>query len=228
LRQQNGIISVKYENNLCFVQSILYLRLMSSKGSQDSDPEILLWKTVVNDDKKAFEKLFGLYYPPLFAYAKRYIEERSIREDIVQDVFVSLWADRKKLLISVSVVNYLMVSVRNRCLNYLRKESVERRYKESVIEKNSLYQQEEDDLYILTELQELLDKALSTLPETYRLVFEMYHMKGKDFTEIAETLNISVRSAQRYKSQVVDVLKKEMKDYLPLLILICPYFTNNL
>lgn len=184
------------------------------------EPDILLWKTAVNDDEKAFEKLFSLFYPTLSMYAKRYIEERAVCEDIVQDVFAILWEDRKKLVITSSVRNYLIVSVRNHCLNYLRKEGLTRQYEDFISEKNKASDLEEEDVYLLTELHELLDKALSKLPDTYRIVFEMNRMEGKGYEEIADTLNISVRTAKRYKSQVIETLKKELKDYLPLIALL--------
>lgn len=192
--------------------------------SHSTDPEFLLWKTVVNDDEKAFSKLFELFYPPLSVYAKRYIEEQAIREDLVQDVFAALWEDRKKLSITTSVRNYLAVSVRNHCLNHLRREGLTRQYQESMLTENN--GSDDEDIYLLTELYELLEKALSKLPATYRIVFEMHRMEGKDYNEIAETLHISVRTAKRYKSQVIEILKKELKDYLPLLALVYPHLLN--
>lgn len=188
--------------------------------SHISDPEYLFLKTVVSDDEKAFEKLFELFYPPLTVYAKKYIDERVLREDIVQDVFATLWGDRKKLSITTSIRNYLIVAVRNSCLNHLHREGLYRRYQEFISVEYT--DAENEEVYLLTELHELLNKALAKLPETYRMVFEMHCMEGKDYNEIAATLNISVRTAKRYKSQVVEVLKDELKDYLPFLILVYP------
>lgn len=191
--------------------------------SQESD--LLLWNTVVKDDEKAFEKLFGLFYPSLSIYAKRYIEERTVCEDIVQDVFVALWEGRKKLLITTSIRSYLILSVRNHCLNYLRKEGLSLQYQELITKEQTTADQGQD-VYLLSELYEMLDKALAKLPDTYRLVFEMHRMEGKNYEEIAEALNISVRTAKRYKSQVVEILKNELKDYLPLILLFYPHILN--
>lgn len=187
------------------------------------DTELLLWSTVVNDDEKAFEKLFSLFYPSLAVYARRYIEEQAIREDIVQDVFVALWESRKNLVIKTSVRSYLILSVRNHCLNYLKKEGLSRQYQEFISTKESI---NDDDVYLLSELYDLFEKALNKLPETYRIVFEMHRFEGKNYDEIARELNISVRTAKRYKSQVVEILKNELKDYLPLLVLIYPNIIN--
>lgn len=210
---------------ICYFFSICTIFVVVSAQLHSQDPDLLLWNTVVSDDEKAFEKLFSLFYPSLAIYAKRYIEERTIREDIVQDVFAALWEGRKKLLIKTSVRSYLILAVRNHCLNYLRKEGLSRQYQDFVTEEHST-SAEEEDFYLLSELNDLLEKALDKLPATYRLVFEMHRMEGKDYEEIAETLHISVRTAKRYKSQVIDILKDELKDYLPLFVLVYSQISN--
>lgn len=195
----------------------------SQKNIQEFDK--LLWNTVVNDDEKAFEELFNLFYPPLCVYAKKYIHSQPIREDIVQDVFAALWEDRKKLIIENSVRYYLVVAVKNHCLNHIRKENLNRNYREFVMNR-PFAGQEANEIYLLTELYELLDRSLSKLPETYRIVFEMHQLEGKTYEEIALTLNISVRTAKRYKSLVMDVLRKDFKDYLPLLAWLLQHLSN--
>lgn len=182
--------------------------------SQFSDPDILLWNTVVNDDEKAFEKLFRLFYPALCIYAKRYIDSIPTIEDIVQDTFAALWENRKKLSVTGPIRSYLVAAVRNHCLNYLQKERLFDNYLEFQKENT----EQENNVYLLTELYEMLEQALSKLPDTYRIVFESHQLEGKNYEEIGQALNISVRTAKRYKSQVTDILKKELKDYLPFLI----------
>lgn len=180
------------------------------------DLDQLLWKTVNLDDEKAFEQLFGFFYQPLLKYAGKYIDNRSVCEDIVQETFVSLWEHRKTLYISQSVRSYLIASIRNHCLNHLKKEGVTHKYDEFIL--NTTSQKEIEDFYLLTELSEMLDKALARLPETYRMVFEMHRIEKKSYENIANELCISVRTAKRYKSHVVDILRKDLKDYLPLFI----------
>jgi len=204
---------------------VIFAHMSHQSQSQFFDPEILLWNTVVKDDEKAFEKLFGLFYPSLAIYAKRYIEDQAVQEDIVQDVFVALWESRKKLQITTSIRSYLILSVRNHCFNYLRRQGLNRQYQEFISTKQ-LTAAEEEDVYLLSELYDLLESALAKLPDTYRLVFEMHNMEGKDYVEIAEALNISVRTAKRYKSQVIEILREELKDYLPLMLLVYPHIIN--
>ncbi|WP_293710122.1 RNA polymerase sigma-70 factor [uncultured Parabacteroides sp.] len=184
------------------------------------------WNTTLGSGEKQFKKLFELFYPPLCQYAKRYIEDKAIREDIVQEVFASLWENRMKMTEGISIRAYLVVCTKNQCISYLRREGYMQQYMDLQIRKITSADSGENDIYLLTELQALLDKALSKLPETYRLVFEMNRLEGKSFDEIAETLNISVRTAKRYKSQATDILKEDLKDYLSLVLFLSPSLFN--
>ncbi len=83
----------------------------------------LFYDIAVNDSVSAFRLLFENYYPSLCLFCKRYIDDFDVREDIVQNVFVSIWENRRNICVNSSVRNYLITSVRNGCLNYLRRNS---------------------------------------------------------------------------------------------------------
>lgn len=190
-----------------------------NRSIHTSELDQLLWNIIVLDDEKAYEQLFTLFYPPLLGYAKKYIENQFACEDIVQEIFVLLWENRKALQITRSVRNYLLTAVRNHCLNYLKREGFARQYHEFIIEKQlSGNENENNEFFLLKELQELLYQALAKLPEPYRRVFEMRRIENQSYESIAEELHISVRTAKRYKSHVMDRLREELRDYLPMLL----------
>lgn len=181
------------------------------------DIELLLWNISTNDDEKSFRNLFEYYYPALCLYAKRFIKERETREDIVQDVFFSIWENRKYISVQTSARNYLLTCVRNHCLNFLRRQTTES-FDQIIQENIPIYAENNDDFYTLTELQELLAKALDKLPDDYRRVFVLNRFEDKSYGEIAGSMNISTRTVERYKNKAIELLKKELKDYLPLFI----------
>ncbi|MBD8389493.1 RNA polymerase sigma-70 factor [Dysgonomonas sp. BGC7] len=194
--------------------------------TMSNSSELLFEKMVMYDDKEAFAELFSLYYPPLCIFAKKYIEEEDSSKDIVQDIFVYFWESRDKLPPKIDVRNYLMVSVKNSCLNYLRKKKTAQKYQENVLEKHRTGTQEQDYIYLLSELEEQLSTALSKLPDNIRLVFEKNKIEGKTYEEIAAELCISVRTAKRYNAQAIELLKKMLKDYSLLLLYL--YFIADL
>lgn len=181
------------------------------------EADCLLWNISVQDDEESYRRLFEYFYPPLCLFAKRYINELAIREDIVQDVFFVVWENRKNIPPVVSAKNYLVTCVKNQCLNYLRKQDNATHYQLRTLSLPG-YGYNSEDLYTLAELQELLNQALAKLPENYRKVFEMNRMDNKSYNEIAQEMGVSTRTVERYRDKALEILKKELKDYLPFLI----------
>lgn len=88
----------------------------------------LMRKVIFRDDEEAFCQLFYDLFPPLCAFAHRYVEEKETCEDIVQEVFFRIWKNRRHIDIQVSARNFLITSVRNICLDSLRKKETERHW----------------------------------------------------------------------------------------------------
>lgn len=182
------------------------------------DIDHLLWNISVNDDEAAYRSLFEHYYAALCLFAKRYVEDRDVREDIVQDVFFNIWDKRKSISTHISARNYLVTCVKNVSLNYLRKQGYIQDYQKKIIDNPPIYSNGEEDLYMLNELETLLEQTLAKLPPEYRMAFEMSRLEEKSMDEIAETMGVSVRTVERYRNKALDILKKELKDYLPILL----------
>lgn len=186
--------------------------------------EHLLWSISNNDDQVAYRSLFEQYYVSLCQFARRYIDDQETREDIVQDVFFTIWEKRKTIIPYTSGKNFLITCVKNLSLNYLRSQGYKQEY-ETTIKKNiPIYFNNQDDLYTLQELQHLLYQTLEKLPPEYRLAFELNRLENKSIEEIAEIMGVSCRTVKRYKSKAIEILKKELKDYLPLFILFTSIF----
>lgn len=181
-------------------------------------------KTIHGNDEKAFKKLFNIYYPTLFLYCKRFIENREIREDIVQDTFITLWSKKNEISFDESAVFYLKACVRNGCINYLKHQSCEQKYIDKILERKSFYDQGEDSLYTVKELQGMLKQSLDKLPEKCKRAYLLSYMEGKTNAEIAEILGMSTKTVERYKNKSMDHLKKELKDYLPSFLFDILYF----
>lgn len=159
--------------------------------------------------KGDFEKLYKLYYPKMFAFAKNYVPANEDAENIVQDVFLILWERKEEIEISFTLTTYLFTLVKNRCLNFLRHKLIEEEYNSQMKEElgfklyaletfNYSYQSEE-------ELQEVIQRALDTLPERCREVFIKSRIEGLKYKEISDELGISVNTVE---NQMVTALKK--------------------
>lgn len=191
---------------------------MGDNSIKSGDKE---WLYNIADNETAFRQMFDYYYAGLCLYAQRFIPDIATCKDLVQDTFCSIWINRKKIDYSIPVRNYLLTSVKNRCLNYLRKYEKLSFGQETELEKIPVYiEDNEEDLFLLRELEEKFTQILSGMPDEYRIAFEMSRMEDCPTSEIAEALGVSVRTVERYRNKAIEILKTELKDYLPLLYLL--------
>ena len=182
------------------------------------DIDSLLLDISLKDDKHSFQKLFESCYAPLCLFAKRYIEDLNVREDIVQEVFFQLWEKRKNISVNTSTRNYLIACVKNICLNQIKREYYKEEFQEEFAKRVPLYSNDTDNMYSYQELSEKLRAALDKLPVEYRIAFEMSKLENRDLGEIASVLNVSTRTVERYRDKSIQILKEELKDFLPLFI----------
>ena len=172
---------------------------------------------------RTFKQLYEEYYAPFCLYAKRFIDDLDTRQDIVSDVFASLWdkMDTDSFdLQSDTALGYIKMCVKNSCLNFLKHQEYEWSYAENIQKKTPVYETEPDSVYTLDELYRMLYETLDKLPENYRTVFMKSFFEVKTHVEIAEEMNLSVKSINRYKQKTMELLRNELKDYLPLLLLL--------
>ena len=124
--------------------------------------------------ERAFKQLYEEYYAPFCLYAKRFVDDKETREDIVSDVFTSLWdkLDTDSFdLQSNTALAYIKMCVKNNCLNFLKHQEYEWSYAENIKKKTPIYETEPDSIYTLDELYRMLYETLDKLPENYRTVF---------------------------------------------------------
>ena len=163
--------------------------------------------------ESAYEQLFAEYYRPLSLFAVRFVNDLETAKEIVQDLFVALYENRKSLLITTSLKSYLYQSVRNRCLNHLKHIQVDRRHLEHL----KLNQESSEDLEATIEKGELearIFQIISGLPPRCQDIFKKSRVNGMKNIEIAEHLDISIRTVETQISNALKVLREKLgKDY---------------
>jgi RNA polymerase sigma-70 factor (ECF subfamily) len=183
-----------------------------------------------NGDEKAFEALFRLYYKPLFNYARELLKDTYQAEEAIEEVFVKLWENRHSIQIEHSLKSYLFKSTFNYCLNSLKHRIVEDKYKSFFLHHMPLGTANEvlsDDFPLSkllgSELEELIAKAVESLPDQCRQVFIMSRYQNMKHDEISRELNISVNTVRTHIARALQKLRIELKDYLPLILGLIPF-----
>lgn len=171
-----------------------------------------------------FETFYITWYSRVKYFARDYVLSDEEAENIAQDVFLEFYQKREELGFHINLVAYLFTSVKNKCIDYLRRRLMEQ---EAVVK-----MQEEFDLSFrmkfdsleafniegLSEdnIKDIIEKALDTLPERCREIFVMSKIEGKKQKEIAEELNVSVKTIESQMTIAYKKLREEMKNHLPL------------
>ena len=166
-------------------------------------------------NKNAFNRMFVHFYSPLCEYASQFVSDADA-EEIVQDMMVHVWENRKNLAVEVSLKSYLFVSVKNRCFNAIRDRKARERIHQHLYEKMK-DQIESPDYYMLNELAIHLEKAINELPEGYRETFRMSRFGEMSNAAIAKKLGVSLKTIEYRITQSLKILRVKLKDYLPLL-----------
>jgi len=169
------------------------------------------------NDRQAFEKIFRDSYKPLKAYAFRFVNDLATAENMVQDVFLKLWQNRHNLVITTSLVHYLFRSVRNHSLNHLEKTRVRTGYLRMQLEKT---QDEEDFSAFYPEigLLEKIESAISALPPKRQEIFRLAREEGLKYREIADQLNLSVKTVEAQMTLALRQLRESLKEYHHLVL----------
>jgi RNA polymerase sigma-70 factor (ECF subfamily) len=190
-----------------------------------ADKDLLYIKGLKEGDRFVFEQIFREYYPPLCSFARRYTYDKSSAEEVVQDFFCRLWDKQGEINITAGLSGYLRKSVLNHCLNFTRRLETERKFFPASENLEEVYGTNDSDPN--NELGEHLAKALLLLPGKRREIFELSRFEGLKYQEIAEKLNINLKTVETQMTRSLEFMRKYLKDFIPSILLIM-YMLNKL
>ncbi|MBO9674199.1 MAG: RNA polymerase sigma-70 factor [Sphingobacteriaceae bacterium] len=168
---------------------------------------------------KDFRKLFHDNYADLRKYAYKYLHNAEESSDAVQECFIRFWEIKKEISAEAHAINYLRVSVRNKCISILRKRTQLAAADGLVDIENEINPDPDSNLTA----HELIEKALNQLPPKCGIVFKMSRIEKMSYKEIAQQLQISVKTVENQMGKAIVILKKFAKsNYIPYLILLTP------
>jgi len=186
--------------------------------------ERILLEKLKNDDQSAFTIIFTKYYPDLVRFSFGYTHDSDAAEEIVQEVFLKLWENRGALVIHISLKSYLLKTVQNRSIDSMRHLHIKNKYA-SVVLGHPLLSENDTENYILhSELEENFNQAMAKIPAAYADVFRMSRIETFKYQEIAQKLDISVRTVEVRISKTLSLLREELKDYLVFVLLLLQLF----
>lgn len=187
----------------------------------------MIFQSIKSGDEKALEMLFKEYYQPLCRYANSYLPDPDEAEEVVQSCFIKFWEKREKIDIQSSVKSYLYQIIRNACLNEIKHQKVKRNYSEMVIQKGEDFSGASDEKTIHDELEDKIRNAIQKLPQQCRVIFTMSRFEELKYQEIADQLNISIKTVENQMGKALKMMRIQLQEYLPFIILFIQFLTEK-
>lgn len=166
--------------------------------------------------KAVFEEVFKAHFTALHAYACTLLRQDAQAEEIVQQVFYKLWLKKDEVQITQNLKAYLYKSVHNECLNFMKHQKVRKAHQDYVMHTGNEGQSPIQDM-ATKELKDKIYEALARLPEQCRTIFQMSRFEELKYREIADKLQLSVKTVENQMGKALRSMRQQLADYLPLI-----------
>ena len=171
--------------------------------------EQLLLEKLAESDQSAFSSIFKAYYKDLVMFALTFFKDSGDAEEAVQEIFIRLWEKRREIKLYGSLKSYLLKSVQNYCLDDIRRRHVREHYA-GEMETQSLYVNDTEEYILYSDLMNQLDQLLTQMPDEVAQTFRMNRFDGLKYQEIAQQLNVSVRTVESRISKALRILHQTL------------------
>lgn len=174
-----------------------------------------------------FGQIFQEYKPQFVMVARSYVRDMEVAEDLVMDSFISYWENRHKIDITQSIPSYILVSIKNRCLNWLRDQSTHLKTQEEIHSSQlriissriaSIETNNPNSLF-LEEISNIIKEELDKMPDQTRNVFLANRFDNLTYKEIGDKFGLSFNQVSFEIRKATQVLRVSLKDYLPFIII---------
>lgn len=179
-----------------------------------------LFEQTKQGDRSAYEQLFRKYYTPLVRFARDIVKDADTAEDLVQEVFVKVWERKATIEIKTSVMAYLYMAVKNHCLNKLKTEQRHAFMEDGLADDLKLSTNHTEEHSDTIKLAQHIQEAIEKLPPRCALIFKMSRFEEKTYKEIAETLELSVKTVENQMVKALQLLRQHLTPYLKMLLAI--------
>jgi RNA polymerase sigma-70 factor (ECF subfamily) len=182
------------------------------------DDQYLWIRYIENEDASGFEELFKKYYLQLTRFSWRYVKSKAVAEGIVQDFFADIWENGEEMNIQGTIKTYFYRAVRNRSLNQIKHQEVKNKYDPLWMEQKESPILEFRDEKREQQIKQAIEEAIESLPERGKMVYKLHRFDGLTYEEIAEVMDISVKTVESQMSRSLKMLREKLAYLLPFII----------
>jgi RNA polymerase sigma-70 factor (family 1) len=170
----------------------------------------LIARLKTDDDKLAFAEIYNRYKGPLYVHAFHRLQDREETKDLLQQLFTTLWENRKQLVINGHLSGYLFTAVRNRVMKFVAHQQVSSRYIASVQQVLNDVNTTADQLVREKELTAIIEREIAALPSKMREIFELSRRHHLSNAEIAAALDVSEKTVRNQINNALHILRNKL------------------
>ena len=169
-----------------------------------------------NDDREAFNEIFKFYYPGMVSYAKTLVHNREVALDLIQELFLNLWKNRKTITSINNLSTYLYTSLKFNAQHYMQSPRIKA---ETFLDENyeilSLDYLNPEDIAVQKENLKTIEETINSLPAKCRLIFRLIKEEGLKYKDVANLLGISVKTVANHMTLAHTRLIECLSEFFP-------------
>ncbi len=169
---------------------------------------------------KDFEHIYNLNWRKVYSVCKYHVQDEDLAQDLVQDIFKSLWERRHKLDFKGEYENYLVRAAKLKVFEYFRNEEIKRKHRESINMNASFLENTTEEQVSVSELSHKIGALIGSLPPQCNRVFNLSRFKGLSNKEIATALSITEKAVEYHITKALGLLRKNLKEFAHFLMLL--------
>lgn len=174
----------------------------------------ILIPSLKKGDEKAFTLLYEKYWEKLYFVAYQHTQSTQDSEDLIHEVFIDLWKNRKKLEIRNAISSYIFTALKYKVFRLYDSKAVRKKYANRIINEGVKHLNVTERDLSFNELFLLIEQEIEKLPEKCKVIFKMRRLEHLSIEEVAEKLNISPNTVNNQITKASKVLKINLKEYL--------------
>lgn len=178
----------------------------------DMHKEDQLIAGLLNSEESAFALVFNIYKVKLYSFAWRFLKNRELSEEIVQETLIILWTNRLNLDIRYPLGPYLYTIARRLTLNVLHNAATAGAAREKLWAELKQAHNDTEDAILLADLEDFTTQSVAKLPAQQQLVFKLSRYEGLTHDQIAEKLGISKNTVNNHLVEALKNLRKQFRD----------------
>lgn len=188
--------------------------------------EAFLLKQLAKGDSCAFKKLYNHYHQDVYAYGFSMLKSKENAEEIVQDVFLKVWKNRRVLRLDTSFKSYIFTITRNTCLNLIVKLKNDKRLKSSILEKYHENLNTTEAKILDAEYARVKNKIFEQLPPRRKLIFELSRNEGLSYADISDKLGISISTVKGQMNKSLEFIRTFLRTNTDISLVITWFIVN--